>query len=206
MLFSQAEAARGDNRDLCANIRWKEWSVTMWEWSYALVAVLTNLTALPTMRQALRSQRHQSRRAHDAWMLLATLGVLVMNAVGMLLFVYLPPGWIQKMVPTEIVNGDCNINVGTDAFPIYFTSLFVVTIALGALSTPLTLFGRAALAALPDTGAALRLRDCCLGWWATDEDGAEVCVCVARAARAARRDASVYLRWPRKRPVVIFLL
>ena len=70
--------------------------MTWWEWTYALLACVTNLTALPAAREAVRSQRHVSRRDHDRWLLLGTFGVVLTNAVGMLLIVYLPPGWIQK--------------------------------------------------------------------------------------------------------------
>ena len=95
--LTQAEAyGDADNYALCANIVGKERHVTWWEWTYALLACVTNLTALPAAREAVRSQRHVSRRDHDRWLLLGTFGVVLTNAVGMLLIVYLPPGWIQK--------------------------------------------------------------------------------------------------------------
>ena len=97
--LTQAEAYYdADNYALCANIVGKERHVTMWEWAYALLACATNLTALPAAREAVRSQRHVSRRDHDRWLLFGTFGVVLTNAVGMLLVVYLPPGWIQKQV------------------------------------------------------------------------------------------------------------
>ena len=162
--LTRAEARAPENWGVCYNIRTKEDNVAYWEWLYCVLATLTNLTALPAMRQATRAQRHVSRRAHDAWLLFGTIGTLLMNADALLLITYLPPDWISKMPSKDTIETDCNLNLGTDKFPVYILGPYVLLTFLSALSVPCLVGARLALAALPDVGC-VRLRSFCASCW-----------------------------------------
>ena len=83
--------------------------------------------------------------------------------------------------PNSVVMTACDINLGTNTFPIYLSAPFLLTLLLGAFAAPCLLAGRVALALAPGGARGARAADGADGaratlvaCWARDEDGARV--------------------------------
>ena len=117
--LTRAEARAPENWQ--SNIRWRTACVLG-------VAVLRARDAHEPDRAA-RDAPGDARAAlrlapRATWLLFGTFGTLLMNAVGVLLITYLRPLDL-KMPSKDAIEADCNLNLGTDKFPVYILDPYV---------------------------------------------------------------------------------